>query len=104
MVRPALFHNFMVNLGVRKRGLCYHWAEDLVARLQTLKLATLDLHWGIARAGTLREHNSVVVTAKGQPFRQGVVLDAWRHAGRLHWADVAADRYPWEEGELDSPQ
>jgi len=104
VVGPALFHNFLINLGLKKRGLCYHWAEDLVVRLQALQLATLDLHWGIARAGTLREHNSVVVTAKGQPFQQGIVLDAWRHSGRLHWAPVTSDRYPWQEGELDPPR
>jgi hypothetical protein len=52
----------------------------------------------------MHEHNSVVVTAKGQPFQQGLVLDAWRHSGRLHWTPVIADRYPWEEGELSSPR
>lgn len=103
VVGPPLFHNLLVNLGLKKRGLCYHWAEDLLARLQELKLATLDLHWGIARAGTFREHNSIVVTAKGQPFEQGIVLDAWRHSGRLHWDLVSSDRYPWEEGELTPP-
>ena len=25
-----------------------------------------------------------------------LVLDAWRNAGRLHWATVARDRYPWQ--------
>jgi len=103
VVGPPLFHNFMVNLGLKKRGLCYHWAEDLMGRLQALKLATLDLHWGIARAGTSREHNSVVVTAKGQPFERGIVLDAWRHSGRLYWTHVSTDRYPWEEGEFTPP-
>ena len=104
VVGPPLFHNFLVNLGLRKRGLCYHWAEDLAARPQSLKLTTLDLHWGIARAGSLREHNSVIVTAKGQPFEEGIVLDGWRHSGRLYWAPVTSDRYPWQEGELDPPR
>lgn len=103
VVRPAWFHNVLVNLGVRKRGLCYQWAEDLLARLQTLHLRTLQLHWGMARAGTVREHNCVVVTARGQPFEQGIVLDAWRHSGRLVWKPVSADKYPWVEGELGPP-
>ena len=58
------FHNFLVNAGLRRRGLCHHWARDLGGRLSTLKLRTLVLRWGIARASTLREHNAVVVTAR----------------------------------------
>jgi hypothetical protein len=99
VARPALFHNLLVNVGLKKRGLCFHWAEDLSARLQGMNLVTLEVHWAIARAGTAREHNALVVTARAQPFERGVVLDAWRHSGRLHWGRVAADRYPWQEGE-----
>jgi hypothetical protein len=94
---PPLFHNFLVNTGIRKRGLCFQWAEDLFARLDRLKLSTLELHWGEARAGTLREHNCVVVTAKGQPFHEGIVLDCWRHGGHLFTSRVGSDHYPWVE-------
>ena len=45
---------------------------------------------------TLREHNSLVVTAHRLPFAQGVVLDAWRHSGRLWFGGVATDKYPWQ--------
>ena len=94
---PALFHNFLVHVGIRKRGLCFQWAEDLLAQLDALKATTLELHWAEARAGRLRETNCIVVTAKGQTFREGIVLDCWRHAGHLFWAPVAADHYPWVE-------
>jgi hypothetical protein len=97
IIGPPLFHNFLVNLGIRKRGLCFQWAEDLLVRLDTLKLRTLDLHWAEARAGSWREHNCVVVTAKGQPFRQGIILDCWRHSGHLFWSPLATDHYPWIE-------
>ena len=100
VIRPAWLHNFLVNVGIRSRGLCYQWAEDLQVQLQKQNLSTLQLHWGIARAGTPREHNCVVVTARDQPFDQGIVLDAWRRSGRLVWAPVATDKYPWVEGEL----
>ena len=72
-----------MNLGVRKRGLCFQWADDLTLKLQSLRLRTLQLHRGVARLDTRREHSSVVLTAPGQPFDKGVVLDAWRHSGRL---------------------
>jgi hypothetical protein len=77
---PPSFHNFLVNLGIRKRGLCFQWAEDLLVQLDALKLRTLELHWAEAWAGSWREHNCVVVTTKGQPFREGIILDCWRHA------------------------
>lgn len=101
VVRPALLHNFLVNSGYKDRGLCYEWAEDLLAQLQTFNLESLELHWGIARADTYREHNSVVVTGRGQPFEQGIVLDPWRRSGRLVWSPVSKDKYPWIEGELE---
>ena len=99
---PALFNNLLVNAGLKKRGLCHHWTRDLGNQLASLKLRSLQLRWGIARAGTLREHNAVVVTARGQPFERGIVLDAWRQSGRLFWGSVAVDRYPWEEDPQDS--
>ncbi len=99
---PPQFHNFLVNAGLRERGLCHHWTRDLGSRLAALRLRTLVLRWGSARPGTLREHNAVVVTARGQPFEDGIVLDPWRHSGRLFFARVANDKYPWEEDPRES--
>ena len=97
VIGPPLFQNFLVNFGVRKRRLCFQWAEDLLAQLGALKLRTLELHWAEARAGSLREHNCVVITAKDQPFREGIILDCWRHSGHLFWSPLATDHYPWIE-------
>src|SRR5436305_14233221 len=69
---PPSLNNVLVNTGLRKRGLCFQWAEDLLEQLDTLKLATLDLHWAEAYAGTWREHNVVVVTAKNRPMHDGI--------------------------------
>jgi len=97
LVRPAVAHNLLVVLGLRERGLCYHWAEDLMKRLQTLNVKSFRLHWGAAYRGSeLREHNCVVITAKGQSFFKGIVLDPWRNSGNLFWAQVAKDNYPWK--------
>jgi hypothetical protein len=98
MVRPIELHNTLVNLGLRPRGLCYQCAEAMYERLHALDLKTFDLHWGVAHKGDLwLEHSGVIVTAKGRPFEDGVVVDAWRHSGRLRWARVTGDRYPWVE-------
>jgi hypothetical protein len=98
LVRPAVAHNLMVVFGLKDRGLCYHWTEDLMKRMQALELKSFQLHWGVAYRGSeLREHNSVVITARGQDFSLGIVLDPWRNSGRLYWARIAQDRYPWKE-------
>jgi hypothetical protein len=95
-VRPAWVHNNLVNAGLRERGLCYQWANDLFADLHTLKSTTLTLHLAVARMDTRREHNALIITAAGRPFSQGLVLDAWRGSGRLWWGPANTDRYPWE--------
>ena len=98
VVRPAVLHNVLIRIGLKQRGLCYHWTEDLIARLQALDLKTFQLRWGVAHRGSdLREHNSVVITAKGQAFDQGMVLDPWRNSGNLYWARIKTDHYPWRE-------
>ena len=100
LVRPPLWHNLLINVGLKQRGLCYHWAEDLGAKLQALDLESIELHWGVARPGSFREHNTVVITAPHQPFTSGIVLDPWRQSGTLFWGAVTNDVYPWNEGLL----
>jgi hypothetical protein len=103
LVRPPWLHNAFVNLGLRQRGLCFQFAEDLAGRLEALPLKTLVLRWGISRPGEWREHNVVVVTARHQPFDQGLLLDPWSRSGRLEWQIVSRDRRPWQEGVLHPP-
>jgi hypothetical protein len=85
------FQNFLINIGLRQRGYCAHFARDIGTRLKTLKLKTLVLHWGAAFAGTSGEDNCLVVTARNQPFQDGIILDGWRRAGRLFWCAVRED-------------
>jgi hypothetical protein len=97
VVPPAMFQNFLIHIGARERGYCFHWAYGIGAQLKELRLKTLVLHWGAAYAGGRLEHNCVVVTARGQPFRDGYIIDGWRNAGRLCWWPVKKDDYPWKE-------
>src|SRR5437773_9940939 len=85
------FTVFLVNIGMRKRGWCGHWTRDIGARLKELKLKTLVLHWGEAYPGTSSENNCLVVTARNQPFQDGIIIDGWRRAGRLCWGAVRKD-------------
>lgn len=98
LVRPAALHNVLVRIGLKDRGLCHHWTTDLMKQLELLKLKSYQLYWGVAHRGSeLREHNSVVVAARGQRFEEGIVLDPWRNSGELFWTLVKNDHYPWRE-------
>src|SRR3954454_12940116 len=93
MFGTPIFNNFLIYHGLRKRGYCYQWSEDLLLALDKLHLQSLDLRWGEYDPNTWRENNCIVVTAKGQPFKQGIMLECWRHLGHLYFGLVASD---WE--------
>ena len=85
------FQAFLVNVGARTRGWCGHWAQDIGTHLKELKPRTLVLHWGVAYDHTSSENNCLVITARNQPFKDGIILDGWRRAGRLFWCPVIKD-------------
>jgi len=87
---PAV-HNFLIHIGARKKGICADYTRDIGAKLKELHFKTLVLHWGAAWAKESDENNALVVTAKDQPFLDGIVLDGWRRAGRLFWCKVKDD-------------
>jgi hypothetical protein len=98
MVWPPGLHTFLVNTGQRKGGLCFQFAERLLWRLGEQKWATLEFHWAEAYETSVSEHNVIVVTARGQHFSRGIILDNWRYGGRLVWGAVVDDpHYQWHE-------
>lgn len=94
--RPPWLNNFMVNWGVRQRGLCYEWTNDLYPHLHALDSKSLQIHLAVARMDTRKEHNCIVVTARGQDFAEGLALDPWRGSGKVWFGRVATDKYPWK--------
>ena len=102
VVWPPGLQNYLVHVGARKGGLCFQWAGRLLLRLDALHLQTLELHWAESFINTASEHNVIVVTARGQPFAQGILLDNWRYGGRLVWGPVTADpHYEWKENRAE---
>ena len=94
-----VYHNLLVNLGIKPRGLCVDWTEDLMRRLDKARFHSLDLHWAIAnyRSAFRLEHSTVVISARDASLYDGLVLDPWRHSGRLYWTRTRDDAdYPWE--------
>lgn len=96
LVWPPSLQNIFVNSGVRQRGLCYQWTSDMLTHLRKQHYRTLDFTWTIANRATKHEHNTAVVVAKGQSWREGVILDPWRNSGNLYWNRVQDDpKYKW---------
>jgi len=93
-------HNFLVNVGVKKRGLCYQWADDLQSHLAHLHLKTLTLYPVGANIGDYwREHNALAVlpTHHVTPLSYAILLDPWRHSGNLYFVPVGQDtKYRWQ--------
>jgi len=104
LFRPVEINNILIQMGLKRRGLCFELADDLFCRLRAMELKTLDLHEGQAAVGNVtEEHNCVVVTDKGAAFESGMVLDAWRYAGKLRWLAVTEDSHDWKERPTKPP-
>jgi hypothetical protein len=83
--------NFLINIGKRKYGYCADYTRLIGERLREFNLKTLVLHWGAAYAKEPDESNCLVITARNQPFLDGIVVDGWRYGGRLFWCPVKKD-------------
>ena len=95
-----LVHNTKVNMGLRPRGLCWHWAEDMEMRLDSEEFETLEMHRAIASADNpfRIDHSTAIISRKGDGFRDGLVLDPWRLGGELSFAPTLEDTdYDWQD-------
>ena len=90
-------HNFLVNIGLRDRGLCYQWAGDLYNHLQKLHLKTIKFIPVGANIGKLNEHNSIAAfPVNTSKLKYGILLDAWRRSGDLYFIPIQKDQeYRW---------
>ena len=95
---PPLIHNAKVNKGLKPRGLCWHWAEDIERRLNQEGFKTLQMHRAIANADNpLRiDHSTAIISRAGDGMQDGIILDPWRYGGTLFWSPFSDDtRYDW---------
>ncbi|MCZ4352614.1 hypothetical protein O4H61_08815 [Roseovarius aestuarii] len=98
---PPLVHNTKVNMGLKPRGLCYHWARDIHTRMAQERFQTLAFTRAVANADNpiLLEHTTAVIMARGDGYMDGLVLDPWRTGGRLVFRPVRGDKYDWKPRE-----
>ncbi len=95
---PPMYHNTLRNANMRPKGLCTDWADAMVTHMRSKNLKTFDIYWGVSyRGDPWREHSTLLVTAKGQPFDTGIILDPWRNSGKLYWLRHVEDpAYKWK--------
>jgi hypothetical protein len=98
LTSPPWFHNVLVNIGLREKGLCYHWSDAFYRSLVKKSYPHFSFHLGGANIGEYwSEHNVLVVTGKEGKFEEGVVIDPWRDSGKLYFSKIKEDRvYHWQ--------
>ena len=97
LVSPPLWHNTLINMNLKKRGFCYHFAQDLLKELNKQNIQSMDLQWVTHKKSNYWEHNAVLITAKKQHYSKGIVLDPWRNSGKLFWSRIKEDtQYNWK--------
>ncbi len=91
------FQNFLINIGIKKKGYCYNYANDLASALLHRGYKTVSIYRAAHKRFTYFEHNCVVITPK-ERNDIGVILDGWRHAGTLYFDYMKSDRkhYNWK--------
>ena len=96
-----LWHNVLVNVGVREKGLCYHWSDALYLALKKKPYRLFDFHLLVSNQGEyFFEHNVLVVSVKGKKIEEGIIIDPWRYTGRLYVTKVKEDEgYHWKHRE-----
>lgn len=97
LTSPPLWHNFLINVGVRKKGLCYHWSDALYIYLKSGHYRDYTFHMVGANIGEyFFEHNALVIISRGDKIKNGVIIDPWRNSGKLYFSMVKDDvKYVW---------
>jgi len=97
LTSPPLWHNTLVNIGLRKKGLCFHWSDALYEYLQQKEYVHFSFHLVGANIGEyFFEHNALVIVPQDGDIEEGVIIDPWRNSGKLYFSKVKDDRgYKW---------
>ncbi|RXJ89057.1 hypothetical protein CRV01_10590 [Arcobacter sp. CECT 8983] len=92
-----LIHNTLINLNLKEKGLCYHYANDLLKYINYKDFKSFKFKKIVSNRNNYFEHTALILTRKDISFRNSIVLDAWRNAGKLYFSKVKNDKqYKWE--------
>ncbi len=97
LVGTPKFQNFLINIGLKKKGYCYNYANDLAYALLRRGYKSVSIYRAAHKRFTYFEHNCVVITPK-ERNDIGVILDGWRNAGVLYFDYMKDDEknYHWK--------
>jgi len=96
LVLSPNFQNFLINIGYKKKGYCYNYADDLGYALVKRGYKSFDIYRIIHKRGSIFEHNAIMITPH-YTIKKGVVLDGWRKAGKLFFSRLKDDKeYEWK--------
>ncbi|MCF6244810.1 MAG: hypothetical protein L3J43_07205 [Sulfurovum sp.] len=106
LTSPPLWHNFLVNMGFRNKGLCYHWSDALYLHLEAKNYKSFSFYLIGANIGKyFFEHNALLVVKKdANAIRGGIVIDPWRESGKLYFIKLEHDpMYRWKRRKAREP-
>ena len=96
-VSPALLQNTLINLGIKERGLCFHYANDLLTFLEKKDYKSFKFVKVVANRGEYFEHTAFILTDDHIDFKNSIIFDAWRDSGNLFFSKIKNDKkYKWE--------
>ena len=97
LVGSPRFQNFLINIGLKKKGYCYNYANDLAYALLHRGYKSVSIYRAAHKKYTYFEHNCVVITPR-ERNDIGVILDGWRNAGKLYFDYMKNDykNYQWK--------
>lgn len=94
-IRYPWVNNTLVNLGFKKKGLCWHWSDELYSRLIG-KIEPLKIQRVGANIGRLSEHNAVILSSIDSDINSSILIDLWRLGGNPLIMSVKDDEsYLW---------
>jgi len=91
------FNNFLVNIGLKKHGLCYEWSDALYLHFTTKHYQSFRFHLIVSNQGEYwSEHNAFVITTKDKSILDGIVIDLWRYPDDIYMDFIKKDTsYKW---------
>lgn len=94
-IKYPWINNILVNIGIKKKGLCWEWRDELYNRLDG-KIKPFDILKVVANKGRLNEHNAIVLNHKSNNIQNAILVDLWRFSGTPYIVNTQDDdSYVW---------
>jgi hypothetical protein len=94
-------NNTLVNLGIKEKGLCWEWRDELYKRLNGNIEPFAILKIG-ANVGKLNEHNAIAIISKSNDIQNSILIDLWRCSGVPYIVTIKDDNsYIWSRREIE---